>query len=163
MLRLLPHELIRYFLAAPFPHLTTIKASGLALASWGEARVVLSRPDADWSGWLWTILAVLFAWGVILCQADALSRYREFKRVRRMLARHGFSPRVFRLLAASRCQRDAALLAASEAGCRPQARGVFRDLGYRWYHILPDAIVANPFFFFHPRFLRSTFLPRKRS
>jgi hypothetical protein len=53
-------------------------------------------------------------------------------------------------------------LAARETGCRAQARSVFRELGYRWYHILPDAIVANPFSFFHPRFLRSTFVPGKR-
>ena len=65
-------------------------------------------------------------------------------------------------VASSRCQRDAALLAARQAGCRDQARRVFRDLGYRWYHILPDAIVANPLYFFHPRFLRSTFVPGKR-
>ena len=60
-------------------------------------------------------------------------------------------------------ERDAALLAARETGYRAQARHVFRELGYRWYHILPDAIVANPITFFHPRFLRSTFVPGKRS
>lgn len=162
MVRLFLHELVRYLLVAPFPHLTTIKVSGLACVSWCEARFVLSQPEAGWGGWAWLVLAGFFAWGVLLCQADALSRYREFKRVKRMLARHGFSPRIFRLVAVSRCQRDAALLAARETGCRAQARRVFRDLGYRWYHILPDAIVANPFFFFHPRFLRTTFIPGKR-
>ncbi len=163
MTRLVLQEFFRYLQAAPFPHLTSLKASGLALLSWVEARHVLAQPDSTWAIWIWLVLTVLFAWGVVLCQADALSRYREFKRVRRMLARYGFCPRIFRLVASSRCQRDAALLAARETGCRAQARGVFQELGYRWYHILPDVIVSNPLYFFHPRFLRSTFLPGKRA
>lgn len=163
MTRLVLQELFRYLLAAPFPHLTSLKVSGLALLSWAEACHVLAQPDSSWAIWIWFVLTALFVWGVVLCQADALSRFREFKRVRRMLARYGFCPRIFRLVASSRCQRDAALLAAREAGCRAEARGIFQELGYRWYHILPDAIVANPLYFFHPRFLRSTFLPGRRS
>ncbi len=162
MLRSGLSELLRYLQAAPFPHLTTVKVSGLAVVTGCEAWYVLTQPEISWVGWLWVVLTGLFAWGVVLCQADAFSRYREFKRLRRILRRYGFKPGVFRLVAASRCQRDAALLAAREAGCRAQARGVFRDLGYRWYHILPDAIVANPLVFFHPRFLRTTFVPGKR-
>jgi hypothetical protein len=162
MARFLPHELARYFLAAPFPHLTTVKVSSLAVVAGAEARLILTQSELSWLGWFWLVLAGLFTWGVVLCQADALSRYREFKGVRRMLARYGFSPRIFRLVATSRCQRDAALLAARETGCRAQAKRLFRELGYRWYHILPDAIAANPLFFFHPRFLRTTFIPGKR-
>lgn len=156
------NELVLYVQVAPFPHLTTLKISGLAVATGSEARFVLLQPDISWMDWGWLIMTALFAWGVILCQADAFSRYREFKRLRRLLARYGFRPRVFQRVATSRCQRDAALLAARETGYRPQARRVFQELGYRWYHILPDAIVANPLYFFHPKFLRSTFVPGKR-
>lgn len=162
MLRSFLNELSQYLLAAPFPHLTTLKVSILAVISGCEARFIMDQPEFCWSALTWVVLTGLFAWGVVLCQADALSRYREFKRLCRVLARYGFRPRVFQLVAASRCQRDAALLAASKAGCRAQARRVFRDLGYRWYHILPDVIVSNPLYFFHPRFLRSTFVPGKR-
>jgi len=162
MFRTIAHELLRYLQAAPFPHLTTLKVSALSVVTGLEARLVLADPEPSWLAWGWVALSGLFAWGVVLCQADALSRYREFKRLCGLLSRYGFRPRVFRLVASSRCQRDAALLAARQAGCRDQARRVFRDLGYRWYHILPDAIVANPLYFFHPRFLRSTFVPGKR-
>jgi hypothetical protein len=156
------HELLRYLRAAPFPHLTTVKILVLAVLAGGETWLVLGQGDSGRPAWIWVGLTLLLAWGVVLCQADALSRYREFKRVRRMLARYGFCPRIFRLVASSRCQRDAALQAARETGCMSLARQVYLDLGYRWYHILPDAIAANPFHFFHPRFLRSTFLPGKR-
>lgn len=156
-------EFSRYLRAAPFPHLTTVKVSGLTVVAGFEARMVLTQPEVSWAAWIWVALTGLFAWGVVLCQADAFSRYREFKRLRRLLMRYGFKPMLFRLVAASRCQRDAALLAAREAGYPAQARRVFQDLGYRWYHILPDAIVANPLYFFHPRFLRSTFVPGKNT
>lgn len=155
-------ELLRYLQVAPFPHLTTVKVSALAALSACEAWVFFEQPEFSWVAWVWIVLTGLFGWGVVLCQADAFSRYREFKRLRQLLRRYGFRPGIFRLVAASRCQRDAALLAAHETGCRAQARNVFRELGYRWYHILPDAIVANPLVFFHPRFLRATFVPGKR-
>jgi hypothetical protein len=162
MVRSILSELAQYVQAAPFPHLTTVKVSALAVISGCEARFIMDRAECAWPALFWLTLTGLFAWGVVLCQADALSRYREFKRLCRLLSRYGFRPKVFRLVASSRCQRDAALLAARQAGCRDQARRVFRDLGYRWYHILPDAIVSNPLYFFHPRFLRSTFVPGKR-
>lgn len=163
MLRSTLREFLRYLRVAPFPHLTTLKVSALAVVCGCEAWFFLEQPEFSWTAWIWMGLTGLFAWGVVLCQADAFSRYREFKRLRRLLRRYGFKPGIFRLVAASRCQRDAALLAARETGCRAQASGVFRELGYRWYHILPDAIVANPLIFFHPRFLRTTFIPGKRS
>jgi hypothetical protein len=163
MVRTFLRELPQYLQAAPFPHLTTVKVSILAVVSGCEAWFILEQAEMSWAAWVWLLLTALLAWGVVLCQADAFSRYREFKRLRRLLARYGFRPRVFQLVASSRCQRDAALLAARQAGCRAQACRVFRELGYRWYHILPDAIVANPLYFFHPRFLRSTFVPGKRA
>jgi hypothetical protein len=163
MWRMAMSEFLRYLRVAPFPHLTTVKVAALAVVCGCEAWLFLEQPGFSWLAWVWIVLTGLFAWGVILCQADAFSRYREFKRLRHLLRRYGFRPGIFRLVAASRCQRDAALLAARETGCRSQACRVFRELGYRWYHILPDAIVANPFVFFHPRFLRSTFIPGKRS
>lgn len=156
-------ELGRYLRAAPFPHLTTVKISGLTAAAGAEAWFVLARPETSWAAWGWMGLTGLFVWGAVLCQADAFSRYREFKRLRRLLVRYGFRPALFKLVSASRCQRDAALLAAREAGCAAQARRVFQELGYRWYHILPDVIMANPLHFFHPRFLRSTFVPGRKS
>jgi hypothetical protein len=162
MLRSFLSELSQYLLAAPFPHLTTLKVSILAVISGCEARFIMDQPEFCWSALTWVVLTGLLAWGVVLCQADALSRYREFPGWGGVRPRLGCRPGVFPGGAAARAPRLAALLAASKAGCRAQARRVFRDLGYRWYHILPDAIVSTPLYFFHPRFLRSTFVPGKR-
>jgi hypothetical protein len=91
-----------------------------------------------------------------------VSRYREYRRIKAMLLRYGFSERILEPLARSRCQRDAALLAANEAGHGDCARAYFTALGYRWYHILPDSVVTNPLAFLRPSFLRSSFLPGKK-
>jgi hypothetical protein len=178
MMRNLAAEILRYVQAAPFPHLTSVKVTLLAAVTGAEARALMAQAGslaqmaetqprlwqwlALWGpAWVLTLLAALFLWGVVLCQADAFSRFREFKRVRAMLARYGFNPRLLRPVSSSRCQRDAALLAARETGYRVQAVRYFKERGYRWYHILPDAIVRNPLFFFHPEFLRATFIPGK--
>ncbi|UZP68702.1 hypothetical protein N1030_06955 [Desulfovibrio mangrovi] len=150
----------RYVRVAPFPHMTTISMAGLSLLCGAEASLESDSGNRFLAAVFW-VLSALFAWGILLCQADALSRFREFERVRATLRRYGFKPRILRPVSSSRCQRDAALLAASETGFRAQAHRYFRELGYRWYHILPDRIVANPLYFFHPDFLRSTFLPRR--
>jgi hypothetical protein len=93
--------------------------------------------------------------------ADSLSRYRESVRMRNAFKRFGLRTRILKRAAGSRCQRDAALAAAGETGCALEARAYFRSLGYRWYHILPDRVVANPLVFFSPSFLVTGFFSRR--
>jgi len=101
----------------------------------------------------WTGLAVF-------ALADSLSRFREYVRMRTMFERFGLRKRILRRAAASRCQRDAALAAAGEIGGVLEARRYFRSLGYRWYHILPDRVAADPLVFFSPSFLVTGFFSR---
>lgn len=153
-------SLYLYFRVAPFPHLTSIKVSLLSWLAGIKARELLVTDMTGWA-WMFMLLCGLFAWGVVLCQADALSRFQEFKRLLNIIHRYGFRARFFKLFASSRCQRDAALAAARQAGICPQAREYFNSLGYKWYHILPDTIIQNPLRFFHPAFLMATFIPRQ--
>jgi len=148
------------FRVAPLPHATgsLSVAVGAGLAHFGVeflaqgallAGLCLALPASGW-----------FCLG-LLCLADGYCRYREYRRLKRMIGRWGFHPRLLSSVAASRCQRDAALAAASETGHRGRARAHFRHLGYRWYHLLPDSTLDNPLRFFDPAFLRVTFLPGK--
>ena len=68
-------------------------------------------------------------------------------------------PECLLFVRSSRCQRDAAIMAASEAGFRDKVCSFYRAMGYRWYHILPDRVVADPMYLLHPNFLRTTFSP----
>lgn len=152
---------VRYVKAAPWPYLTGtgslllalgLKGAGMARWSAGEtaAGVVLG-----WWGLCWLAVACF-------ALADGVSRHREYRRIKAMFVRYGFSERILRPLARSRCQRDAALHAARETGHLDRARAYFHGLGYRWYHILPDLVVRNPLAFASPAFLRTSFLPGKK-
>lgn len=152
---------VRYVRAAPLPHavggFAALIGAGLvrmAVEAAAEEVVAMGLPVLlPASGWFGLAL---------LCGADGVSRYRDYLRMRRMLSRWGFAPRLLRPLASSRCQRDAAMQAAREAGCGDKAGRYYRELGYRWYHLLPDRVAANPLAFLDLRFLRATFLPGKR-
>lgn len=149
----------RYFRASPLPHATASASLAIAAALVLHA-LELHPHDTHWLATLGLMAAGWFALGGIAL-LDGFSRYREYRRIKRMLSSRGWNRRVFLLVAGSRCQRDAALLAAHETGLGRRARGLFRALGYRWYHLLPDAVLRNPLLFFQPRFLRSSFLPGK--
>lgn len=149
------------FRVAPLPHatcsLSTVLGAGIAQASLdllAEGAVLgalaLALPASGWFG-----LA-------LLCLADGYCRNREYLRLKSIMARRGFHPRLLQPVATSRCQRDAALAAAQELGYLAQTRAHFRALGYRWWHLLPDGTAANPLRFFTPAFLRVTFVPSNK-
>lgn len=93
----------------------------------------------------------------VLSQLDARCRYQNYKRVKDQFNRFGFDPRILRPLTKSRCQRDAARVAASEAGYGNACRMFFRSCGYRWYHIFPDFLLTRPDFLASRHFWKSTF------
>lgn len=150
-----------YFRAAPWPHGTALGALFLAILLGGNGLKLLGdghEYQAACLG-LWTL-----GWAVValFAMADGIARHREYRRIKCMLQKHGYNERIMQLVARSRCQRDAAMLAARESGCCRQAAAFFRRLGYRWYHILPDTVLRNPFAFLSPAFLRTSFMPGKK-
>ncbi|MEW5773865.1 MAG: hypothetical protein AB1916_10125 [Thermodesulfobacteriota bacterium] len=149
----------RYLAATPLPHL----AAGLCLAAACALALLAlhlleAHPlEAAALGFMaagWTGLG-------LVALADGLARYREFLRLQRMLAHYGFRPRILRHAAGSRCQRDAALAAAAEAGCRDEAAAYFRSLGYTPLRLVPDRVAAAPLLLLDPAFVARTFLPRR--
>lgn len=148
------------FRVAPLPHatgsLSLAAAAGIAhfsaeLLAEGAllAGLGLALPASGW-----------FCLG-LLCLADGRCRYREYQRLKGMMSRWGFHPRMLRPVSASRCQRDAALAAARDTGHLGRTRAHFHARGYRWWHLLPDHTARNPLRFLDPAFLRVTFLPGK--
>jgi hypothetical protein len=93
----------------------------------------------------------------LFTQLDARSRFQEYKKVRDQLVRYGPDRRIFRSVAQSRCQRDAALAAARRLGHGAVCRAFFTAAGYRWYHLLPDFVYHRPRYLLSPAFYRATF------
>ena len=155
-------HLARYAKAAPWPFMTGTVCVLVTCVLWMTSLAFTLLGDlpqafvfACWGGG-WLVVA-LFA------VADAVSRHREYRRIEAMFRRYGYSERILEPLARSRCQRDAAVFAAHETGHGDQAAAYFASLGYRWYHILPDMMIRNPFAFLKPSFLKSSFLPGKKA
>lgn len=146
--------IVDYLRAAPLPHLTTIKTVALSLG--------LDMWLNETGGMLRPLLAAATGWVALLCQADALCRYHEYLRLRRMLERYGFRPRILSPMLGSRCQRDAALLAARKTGHLEAAWDMLRSHGYRAYHLIPDSVRKDLRTVLHPAFWRTTLLPRPR-
>lgn len=149
----------RYLAASPLPTATCLfSAATAALLSLPGARFLEEGQTLTFFSL--QVMALGWAGLAVFAQADSLSRYREYVRMRNMFERFGLRKRILKRAAGSRCQRDAALAAAKEIGCILEARRYFRSLGYRWYHILPDKVAADPLVFFSPSFLVTGFFSR---
>jgi len=106
-------------------------------------------------GWLW--LSSFFLSNAVLSQLDARSRWQNYKQIKDQLCGYGYRERIFKPVLKSSCQRQAALIAASEFGYRQQVEVLFRSYGYRWYHIPPDFVISHPQFLLSRHFWRTTF------
>ncbi|MDD4951137.1 MAG: hypothetical protein PHV85_01180, partial [Desulfovibrionaceae bacterium] len=145
-------DLKRLARAAPLPCLTALACLAQA-AAWA-----LAAAWASGAGSGPALAAAAFSTaGAVICLADARSRHREYLRLKALLARFGYRDRLFALMAGSRCQRDAALMAAREAGCLDRARAFYGSRGYCRRHLLPDRVLADPRTLLDPIFLKATF------
>ena len=89
----------------------------------------------------------LAAYGFILpffAELDALSRFQNYKQAKDLFYENGFKPRIANLYAGSRCQRDAAVVAAKDLGIGPEIIEHYQARGFKWYHVLPGALYIRP-------------------
>ena len=94
-------------------------------------------------------------------QLDARSRYQNYKMLRDQFYFYGFQPRIIKPFIKSRCQRDAAIVAAQALGLYDVCKDHFYQKGYRWYHLLPDFIFIDPRFLLSKHFWMTTFFVKK--
>lgn len=106
----------------------------------------------DSSSWL-----SLFGLGLIIfSQLDAYSRFQDYKLAKDLLFENGFRIRVARLFMASRCQRDALQVAAKDLGLITELNTFIEDMGYKWFHIIPEILFVRPLVLCSFRFWRKT-------
>lgn len=152
------NPLLTFLRAAPWPNLTAMASVIISCVLWSVSGPL--RAEGHALGTLLVFPALGWLALAAIAWLDGLARMLDYRRIHAILSRYGFDRRVFQVVCTSRCQRDAALFAAKKAGCLAEAQKAFRSMGYRWYHLLPDPVVDNPFKFFNIQFLRQAFLPR---
>jgi len=69
---------------------------------------------------------------------------------------YGFQARIVKPFVKSRCQRDATKAAAAELGYLKNCQLLFKEHGYKWYHLFPDTVFNNPTMLFTKNFWKTT-------
>ena len=93
---------------------------------------------------------------VVLALLDARSRFQEYKRAKDLFFENGFKTRIAKIYIHSKCQRDAARVAAKDLGLLEKLDYFYQSQGYHWYHILPGFIFKKPWIVFSRRYWRKT-------
>ncbi len=117
----------------------------------------LSTGVSGWLYWFMWLNIVMYSCQFALAELDAYSRFQNFKQLRDQMYFNGFKFRILKPMTKSRCQRDAALVACRQMGYENDAKQIYSQMGYQWYHVPPDFVFTHPFFFFSKYFWRTTF------
>lgn len=94
-------------------------------------------------------------------QLDARSRFQNYKQAKDKIYEHGFQNRIIKPFAYSRCQREAILMAARCLKKEKECRILFKEMGFKWYHILPRILIENPSFLFTRKYWEMTLFATK--
>ncbi len=93
---------------------------------------------------------------VVVALLDGRSRFQDYKRAKDLFFENGFKTRIAKIYIYSKCQRDAARVAARDLGLVEQLDYFYQSQGYRWYHIVPVFIIKKPWIVFSRRYWRKT-------
>ncbi len=142
---------LRFIKVGAFLHVMALVSVVIMFVS---ARIALEFYDDGF--YVKTVIwAAVAAWAFTVpffSELDALGRYQNYKQIKDSMYEMGYDHRLVRPFIHSKCQRDAVVVAGDDLGCQNEVKKFFKDQGYRWYHILPDAFVKNPFVLFHSLF-----------
>ena len=97
---------------------------------------------------------------IFLVLMDGWSRFQNYKRIKDQLYIYGFHPRLAASYSGSKCQRNAAIVAAAELGLDDQINQFYYKLGIRWFHYIPYFMIQDPLFPFRRSFWSRTFLEK---
>jgi hypothetical protein len=142
---------LRYLKVGAFLHVMSFVSTAIlfisariAIEFFGEGLFVES---SIWGAVaLWALTIPFFS------QFDAYGRYQNYKQIKDALFEMGYDSRLITPFMYSKCQRDAVIIAGDDLGNSKEIRAFFREQGYRWYHVLPDAFVKNPLVLFYGLF-----------
>lgn len=108
----------------------------------------------------WLICFLFSFVHIFLVLMDGWSRFQNYKKIKDLFYQHGFKVRIAMNYKGSKCQRNAAIVAAEELGFGNDVRRLYKKLGIKEYHLLPDFFVQDPFFLFKNSFWSRTFLEK---
>ncbi|MGB5394466.1 MAG: hypothetical protein WBN16_09475 [Lutimonas sp.] len=151
-------RILRFLMVGYFLHLFF----GLGMFLFILGLEAFFNSNSDFHHHIWSIIFSIYGLGLALfAEADALGRYQNYKQIKDTIYKIGFDTRLIRPFMYSKCQRDAVLMAVKDLGFEQETKQYFKEQGYRWYHILPDAFVKNPFIVFYGQFWANILFTKK--
>lgn len=136
-------KIVRFVMVAKLLHMVSI--IGL-LIFFGFGRLALNTLESNHMPGFVYYLSLCFYGQVLIffAQKDAVCRFQNYKRAKDLFFENRFKKRIANLFAVSRCQREAVKVAAADLGMAKDLTDYYRDLGYRWYHLIPDQVLEKP-------------------
>ena len=128
----------------------------------GRKVLMLRAGDGNiWSLLINGYVCLYFFSLIIFSLLDARSRYQNYKMAKDRLFKYGFDVRLLKPFVYSRCQRDAIAAAVKDLDLRREWMELKQNMGFRWYHILPDMVVRNPWLLFTRDYWSKTLFVRR--
>ena len=147
----------RYMKAAILLHIISLAAFILFL---GFGKLAICYFEKSHWFFFYSYAGISIYWIVLIAfaQLDALSRFQNYKQAKDLFFENGFKKRIADIFVNSRCQRDAIKIAAIDLGVENQLCRYYDDLGYRWFHIIPNVVFHKPAVLFTRMFWKKTLL-----
>ncbi|WP_435132919.1 hypothetical protein [Formosa sp. A9] len=132
------------------------------LESWGFWVFLKKSLQTDSVGWqiLWLVCFLFSFIHIFLVLMDGWSRYQNYKRAKDQFFEYGFQNRIAANYIGSKCQRSAALVAASELGIEQHVANYYKKRGVKWHHFVPYFMVKDPLFLIRKTFWARTFMEK---
>ena len=145
------HRFIRYMYIGAFLHIAAFAGVWLFITGVQEL-MAYQNLTLDFGLYIWILLTWSGFWLPFFSELDAYSRYQNYKLIKDKLYVNGLDHRLIKPFMYSKCQRISVMVAAKDLKCAEDVKHYFYHQGYRWYHILPDTWIQNPFLIFHKKF-----------
>ena len=154
-----PYPVVSYLISGKLLHVSVALFIAESVVYYHLMNMAIQNGVEIWR-WIWGICFLFSFAHIFLVLADGWSRFQDYKRAKDQLFMYGFQLRIINQYASSQCQRIAFATAASELGFGEETKDHFYALGYRWFHLIPDFMMDDPFFFYKRYFWRRTFLEK---
>ena len=126
---------------------------------WGQFQASLQQFSLFWVA-LWFGCFLFSFVHIFLVIMDGWSRFQNYKRAKDLFFVHGFNSRIADMYIGSKCQRNAAIVAAEELGYKDEIMNYYHSRGIKWFHYLPYFMIHDPLFLFRNYFWERTFLEK---
>lgn len=148
---IMTNKLIRFIKVGSILHLMALIGFLIFLIGFQQAIYFFGVHNIIF-GYFWVFICCYGFALPFFAEFDAYGRYQNYKQVKDTLYKYGFDARLIIPFMNSKCQRDAVIVAATDLNYKKKVKELFYKKGYRWYHVLPDSFMKNPFVLFSKGF-----------